>query len=140
MKSINKVMAITILSSLFGAHAFAGNLEVEVTGIAEAKGKVMVAVYNDKGLWMKRPMKANMVAVTGEKVSLKFENLPEGEYAVSLFHDVNENGKMDSNEMRMPLEPYGFSNNAIGNYGPPTFEQAKFVIDAADKTISIKIN
>jgi uncharacterized protein (DUF2141 family) len=66
--------------------------------------------------------------------------LPEGEYAVSLFVDENSNGKMDKNAIGIPTEAYGFSNDASGNFGPPSFEQAKFVVgkDKAAITITLK--
>jgi uncharacterized protein (DUF2141 family) len=53
--------------------------------------------------------------------------------------DENANGKMDSNVIGIPIEPYAFSNDASGNFGPPTFEQAKFVVTKDAKKITINI-
>ena len=53
--------------------------------------------------------------------------LPFGEYAITLFVDFNGNKKIDKNFLGIPKEPYGFSNNVIGNMSAPTFDQAKFV-------------
>ena len=78
--------------------------------------------------------------MTQSVLSVQFDNLPEGEYAVSVFHDLNSNGKLDSNAVGMPTEPYGFSNNAAGNFGPPSFDAAKIKLDQSKTAISIRVN
>ena len=55
--------------------------------------------------------------------------LPRGEYAISLFVDSNGNKKLDKNFFGIPKEQYGFSNNVMGRMSPPTFDQAKFMIE-----------
>ena len=55
--------------------------------------------------------------------------LPRGEYAISLFVDSNGNKKLDKNFFGIPKEQYGFSNNVMGRMSPPTFDQAKFLIE-----------
>ena len=50
-------------------------------------------------------------------------------YAFKLFVDLNGNGIMDMNLFGIPKEPYAFSNNAMGTFGPPGFDQASFLID-----------
>ena len=54
--------------------------------------------------------------------------LPYGEYAVTLFVDLDGNKKLNKNFLGVPKEQYGFSNNVIGRMSPPTFDQAKFAI------------
>ena len=54
------------------------------------------------------------------------EEIPEGEYAIAVFHDENTNGKLDTNFLGIPKEQYGFSNHAKGQMKPPKFEDAKF--------------
>ena len=99
-----------------------------------------MSVFNEKGTWMRQGIKSARVPAQADKVTFTFEDLPEGEYAISVLHDVNDDGKMNSNAVGMPIEPFGFSNNAMGNFGPPSFEQAKFKVTAEKKTVSIKIN
>ena len=69
-------------------------------------------------------------------VQTKFEGLPKGEYAVSVYHDANLNEELDTNMMGIPKESYGFSNNAKGFMGPPSFEDAKVL---CNNNISITI-
>ena len=55
------------------------------------------------------------------------------------FHDVNGDGEMNTNPFGMPIEPYAFSNNAVGNMGPARWEQARFTVTGtAAQTISIR--
>ena len=58
-----------------------------------------------------------------------FKNIPKGVYAISLFHDENDNGTMDTNFVGIPKEAYGCSNNAKGFMGPPKWQDAKFEIN-----------
>ena len=67
---------------------------------------------------------------------MTFEDIPEGTYAVSIFHDENDNGKMDTNFLGIPSEDYGCSNDASGFLGPPKWEDAKFQLK---ENTSIKI-
>lgn len=68
---------------------------------------------------------------------LEFE-LPEGVYAIKLFLDLNGNGEMDTNFLGIPKEPFGFSNNAKGKLGPPSFDAAAFQVREATE-IAIKL-
>jgi uncharacterized protein (DUF2141 family) len=70
-----------------------------------------------------------------------FHNVPAGTYAVSSFHDENGNNKLDRNSLGVPSEGYGFSNDAQGTAGPPTFSQAQFTVDGkTDKSVEFSLN
>lgn len=119
--------------------AQAAELTVEVTGLKSAKGQVMLAVYNKSESFLKQPFKVAAVNAQADKVRLLVADLPAGDYALSVFQDENSNGKLDSNPIGMPVEPYGFSNDVAGNYGPPSFAQAVVQVPDAGKLISIKL-
>jgi uncharacterized protein (DUF2141 family) len=129
-------MGFVALATPTTAHA--GDLTVEVKNGGE-KGTVMVALYTAKDKWMGRSSFANMTAARGNSVTLTFKDLEPGEYAVTLFVDENGNGKLDMNAVGIPVEPYAFSNDAAGMFGPPSFEKAKFSVGADSKTISINV-
>lgn len=128
MPSFRRLPAVLALTTAFaGLPLHAATLEVEVSGLASPEGKVLIAVFNQAESWLKRPLvgRAAQPLPDGRAV-LRFEDLPEGDYAISLFHDRNGNGRLDMNAMGMPTEPFAFSNNAMGNFGAPTFEAARF--------------
>ena len=89
---------------------------------------------------MRTGVGAIRIAAQAGSVKASFANLAEGEYAVSVIHDLNRNGKLDSNLIGIPVEPFGFSNDAKGTFGPPAFDQAKFKLGVAHKTITVRLN
>ncbi|TBM99391.1 DUF2141 domain-containing protein [Hyunsoonleella flava] len=78
----------------------------------------------------RKPIKAAKSSVVNNEVSVMFYSIPKGEYAVMAYHEVNNNGKLDTNFLGIPSEPFAFSNNAKGFMGAPKFEKAKFIVDA----------
>lgn len=116
--------------------AQAASLEVRVEGLKPLEGQVLLAVFDQAETWLRgKPLKGALIKVEGDSVTVRFDELPEGaSVAVSAVHDLNGNGRMDKNAIGMPTEPYGFSNKAVGNFGPPSFEAAKIVVSGAAKT------
>jgi uncharacterized protein (DUF2141 family) len=124
MKHLVIIFSSMFLLSSFGIDA-QHKLTVVVDGIKEQKGKLMIGIYNSDSTFMKKTYKGYAAEVTDTSMEFTIE-LPEGEYAISLYHDVNENNKLDTAIFGIPTEGYGFSNNAKGFMGPPSFEKSKF--------------
>ena len=134
-KNISRtVLGVSLLLPLF-AHAI--DLAIDVKGISSDKGSVLVAIYDKADMWMKKPVGVARMPANKNGVTVLIKDLADGEYAASLFHDENGNGKLDSNAIGMPIEPFGFSNDASGKFGPPPFEKAKFKLDANKKNIVV---
>ena len=103
-------------------------------------GKVMVALFNSEDAYTGgQPVASAEADASGETAVAVFDALPAGDYAVRAFHDVNGDGRMNTNPFGMPVEPYAFSNNAVGMMGPATWERARFSVSGdTAQTISIK--
>ena len=71
------------------------------------------------------------------KVTISFENVLPGEYAIMALHDENGNERMDYRENGMPLESYGMSNNVM-SFGPPQYDDAKFKVKGEDLELNIR--
>ena len=138
MKSFKLITVVAVLSSAL-ANVQAADLNVEIAGIAEAKGEVLVALFNKSEGWLRNGAGASSATAQVGSVKVTFTDLPEGDYAVSVIHDLNSNKKLDANAVGMPIEPYGFSNDAAGNFGPPSFDQAKFTLGTESKSIVVKL-
>lgn len=123
----------TILSQEF--HS----LTISFRGIKNNKGAIFVGVHNQKNNFLKKHYKEAIVKITNNKAFVIFKGLPPGEYAVSAFHDENNNNKMDTNFLGIPIEPIGISNDAKGFMGPPKYKHAKFLI-TTDITTHITLN
>lgn len=116
------------------AEELTGILIVEISGLKVASGDVYVAVYDSKSTWLgEDTVLARKVviaeALDGELVRTEL-HLPLGTYALSVFHDTDNDGELDTNFIGIPKEPIAMSNNAEGKFGPPKYEDAVFTLDA----------
>jgi uncharacterized protein (DUF2141 family) len=96
--------------------------------VEQTTGTVYAAVYDAEN-FLKKPAYGMLVKANKEEVSIVLDNVAPGNYAVSLFHDENDNGKLDTGAFGIPTEKTGFSNNAKGAYGPPKFDDCQFTVD-----------
>ncbi|WP_082577802.1 DUF2141 domain-containing protein [Flavobacterium sp. Root186] len=108
-------------------------LTVAVSGLKSNTGIVKVGLYNSDGTFLKTTYKSITSEIKNNEVVVTFDNLPAGEYAITTYHDENNNGKLDKNMMGIPSEDYAASNNAKGFMGPPVYKDAKFVIEKDSK-------
>jgi len=118
-------------------------LEIEGLDASRTAGSaLLVGIYTESGQWLDKALTGRRfaadAAVNG-KLTVVLKDLPDGPLALSLFHDANANGRLDMNPMGMPVEPFGFSNNAVGQYGPPKFEQA-VLTPAAGVPVKVRLN
>ncbi|MDA6068461.1 DUF2141 domain-containing protein [Flavobacterium sp. AC] len=109
------------------------NLTVSVSGLKNNTGMVKVGLYNSDETFLKTIYKSVASKIKNNEVIVTFEGIPAGEYAISTYHDENNNGKLDKNMMGIPSEDYAASNNAKGFMGPPAYKDAKFVVNKDSK-------
>ncbi len=114
----------------------ASTLTVRMTGIRNAKGNLHVKLSHDSKPVQMREVEIDAKTLTAQAV---FDRLPYGVYAVSLFHDENKNGLLDSNFLRIPKEGYGFSNNPSKRFGLPKYEETTFMLCQPQYTTEIKL-
>jgi uncharacterized protein (DUF2141 family) len=130
---------LSYLSILIQTAPF--SLSIGLTGVAEAKGDVFIAVYGRPEDFMKtekaHTLKKIPVTLSG-RVDFILKELPAGNYAVSAYQDLNGNGKLDKNLVGIPTEPYGFSNNARPKFRAPNWNETRFEL-RADTQIEIKL-
>lgn len=123
----------------------AADLQLEVQGLDTSRlqgASLMVAVFTEPTGWLRQPklgQRFKLDGVVDGKLTVTLRDVPEGPVAVSVFQDANGNGRMDMNLMGMPVEPFGFSNDAVGQFGPPTFEQA-VIKPVAGQPVRVRLN
>ena len=133
-------IAVLLLFSLFSA-AQSGHVLV-VSNLGKVKGKLYIGWYASAEAFRKpdKAMFSKIVAVENkESVEIAFENVPAGEYAIALFLDRNDNGKMDTNLFGIPKEKYGFSNNKYPLTRAASFKEAAFTVAGLATTIPIRL-
>ncbi|AXW64758.1 hypothetical protein CJO94_17345 (plasmid) [Ralstonia solanacearum] len=126
-----------------GATASAATLTVTVEGARSRQGTVRAALFRDAAHWLKpddaaRASVAALDSVTGDSVTFVYADLSAGRYALSVFQDANGDGKLDTNPAGLPIEPYGFSRDVRGRFGPPSFDDAAIDVQG-DQHVTIHL-
>ncbi len=141
---INSIATILILSVInFSFQNQSGNLTVTVTNIKNMKGEIEFLLFNkpegfpNDAAVAYKTLRAKVINST---CSVSFNKISYGEYAVGIYHDENNNRKLDKAWYGMPKEGVGVSNNpSLGIFSPPKYETAKFTFDTSKNNITIKI-
>jgi uncharacterized protein (DUF2141 family) len=142
---IMRAMFVAILAVLTSAAPRESNhlITVRVTGFRGTKGALVCRLFRSRegfpakpaeGMQKSAPIRVDATTETPTG-SCNFADLPDGTYAVTVFHDENGNGKLDTNFIGIPSEGVGVSNNHR-RLGRPTWEDARFVVN---KDVSIEI-
>lgn len=141
MKKLNLLISFFLLTCFY-VHAQEGEitLTVNVTNIKDLSGYVRVCLVQESSEYLSSQCNlGKSVEASSKEVQLVFNNLPKGQYAITLFHDVDNNNKLNTNGMfGMPSEPYGFSNNPGTWFGPPKYEKCVFEL-SKDRSVKIKL-
>ncbi len=139
--SLMGFVAVSMLSAIaLSQSASAGTLKINIDGMENIKGNVMLAIFDHADFFpskTERAVTTAMSAVVSETMTITVADLPPGKYGLSVYHDENGNGEFDRNFMGVPSELYGFSNNVRGFAGPPEFEETLITVTDDQKTISI---
>lgn len=140
MKNLITIICITLFSTitLNAQQSKQNDITVVISNLNSNTGKVFVALYNSESSFLRKGIKNDIKEILNNSCTIIFKDVPNGTYAVSMFHDENNNGKMDTNFMKIPKENYGCSNNAKGFMGPPKWEDAKFAV--FNESFTQKIN
>ncbi len=121
-----RLLLFILLSSVAYAQDN-GVIEVEITGIESAEGQMLIGLYSTADSWLKAPFKGVFGQIEDGKSKVRFADIPEGTYAISVFHDADYDGELDT-FLGIPTEATGSSNNAPAKFGPPKWEDAKFTV------------
>lgn len=138
-----RIFALTASLVLFCVHSMA--LELKIEGIANTKGVIQLAVWDSSAGFPQDYEKAALLKTfqinqTGVQVeNLELTGAEPGKIAIALYHDENEDVVLNTNFFGIPREGFGFSNNPVIRFGPPSFEEVTFNSQEV-KEISVKIN
>lgn len=123
------ILLSVCIASLSFSSANAGELNFTIKDIKQGSGTLYVALFKGAENYKSNlPHRAQQVEASKSQLDVSFNRLPKGEYAIRYFHDQNGNQKMDMNLFGMPIEGFGYSNNAKPNMGPASYQQMKFEV------------
>ena len=116
-------------------------LDITFTGVGSAEGKLVVSIHDSESSFNAKEASAQTtIAANSSELRYKIDDLKPGYYVIRVFHDLNDNDKLDKNFIGIPSEPYGVSNNAKEKFGPPKYKKAKFYYDGTSMSLFIKVD
>ncbi|MBX2828847.1 MAG: DUF2141 domain-containing protein [Flavobacteriaceae bacterium] len=147
MKTIVTTLALLISSLFLNAQS-----ETAISEVSESEGttitvnvpvpgtggKVIVGLYDESGFAKRIPLAGLESDIVDGNATVTFTNVTPGTYGITLFHDKNDNKRMDFEPNGMPKEMYGVSNNVM-SYGPPQWSDAKFEVVNEPITMEIRM-
>ena len=136
-------MAAMPLPQLQGAAnaSEASSILVEIDGLRSNRGQIMACMTANPKTFpdcQKDPHARHLTVPAANGETVQFRDVPQGRYAIALFHDENGNGRMDK-MMMLPREGFGFSRDAPLQFGPPRFGAASFQVGPAQLKTAIKV-
>lgn len=133
---MKKFLFLLLLFPVIGTSQ--NTLNITIEGVKTSNGNVSVAVYNQENGFLKfdKAYKSDSTLAKKGKTKIRIEDLPEGEYALAIFHDANNNHILDVNWLGIPKEAIGFSKAKMKAFGPPTYGECTFKI-TSDHNINV---
>lgn len=115
-------------------------LTVQVAGVRPATGEVAITIYpDDKRRFLAKGGKLARQRVKAQTQVRTCFWLPQGSYAVAIYHDRDGDRDFDRTLVGLPAEGFGFSNDPETKTGLPPLSAARFRVGAGERTISIQM-
>ena len=138
VKRLIILLTIALLTQA-SAAAQAGRVDVVVTNVQNTNGSVRVGLCpRETFLETDCPYEANRPAIKGETI-VTVTGVPSGTYAVQVFHDENDNHKVDRSWIGIPTEGVGFSNDPSITFGAPSFEETAVKIGPDGGKVTVRL-
>lgn len=109
-------------------QAQVNTIDVTITNFDSNEGNALIALYDSEANFLHKRMRGGVASIKDKVATFSFTDLPDGVYAVSSFHDENNDGKLNMRMGFYPSEDIATSNNAPARFGPPTWDDAKFEV------------
>ncbi len=138
------VLMLAALPAPVFAESPCPGIHVNILNIKSSTGTVACALFESpQGFpkdFLRMATNVMVIKIRKDRARCDFEDIPPGTYAMAVIHDENMNGELDANWMGVPTEGYGFSNDAKGMMGAPSFSAASFTYDGqnVDLTMSLQ--
>ena len=132
----------TVMLSLFSYLTYGqmGSLEIKVTNFKEGKGQLIISIFDNANDFpiKDKEWKRILLDIDNTEHATTQLNLPKGEYAIALLHDLNLDGECNFNFLRIPTEAYGFSQNVRPIISVPSFNETSFRV-TGNESIEIEL-
>ncbi|TXK74045.1 DUF2141 domain-containing protein [Mesonia sp. HuA40] len=130
-----KYLFLFLIVLSLNTYAQNEQLVLSIDNITKIKGTIEVGVFNKSDGFLEKntAIKNYSIPVNNHTLIYTIKDLPEGDYAISMYQDINEDKKCNLNFIGVPKEPYAFSNNVKPKFSAPNFEECKFRLEKKTK-------
>lgn len=136
------IICIVVFSALFSSENPKKNskLTIHIDNIAVIDGTIKIGVFDTDSTFLDEDatIRNYSIDVNGASETFVIDDLPKGDYAISMYHDENSDGILNRNFFGIPKEPYGFSNNVKPKFSAPDYKDCKFSF-FKDDTLKIRL-
>lgn len=132
--------ALMAAALLMGAQALAADLKIEIKGIRNSQAPIYLTLWDKPQDFLHTAGRKVTIAAQSPSAFAVVTDLPPGEYSVALYQDLNGNKKLDTNFIGIPKEPSAISNDAVGKFGPPVYDDAKFTLGKEGRQIVLTLH
>ena len=136
MKNTFLILLLFIAVAVKAQSQEGTTVTVSIDNVPGDEGKVIVSLFSKDTFMKAPPLQTANSKIENGNISLTFNGVTPGEYAIISYHDKNDNDKIDMSATGMPTEAYGISNNPM-SFGPPQWEEARF--EVAEEPVTLKI-
>jgi uncharacterized protein (DUF2141 family) len=121
--------------------ASAARIIATIDGLHSANGNVFIGLYASPNKFLNgnQTDAVRKVRASTGPITVAFDNLPPGTYAIGAYHDENANDHLDTGPLGLPVEGYALSNGVRAVISKPTFQQAAFTVGGGDKPIALHV-
>jgi|AntRauMFilla1563_2_1112583.scaffolds.fasta_scaffold01468_5 uncharacterized protein (DUF2141 family) len=137
-----KSIFLILLFSIFTMKDANTPLNLTIKNIKSDQGTIRILIFDKADGFpeeVTNAVKSLSIPVKDFAKSVVIADLPAGTYAISLFHDEDNDGKLKKNGVGLPSEAYGFSNNPTLFFGPPSFSKCAFTVNSTPIKVEIKL-
>lgn len=132
------------LAAIVSAQSACMGIHVKILNIRGNTGTIDCALFESPLGFptevLRSATNVMVIKIRKSQARCDFEDIPPGTYAIAVIHDENMNGKLETNWLGIPMEGYGFSNDATGLIGVPSFSAASFAYDGGNFNLTISLN
>ena len=140
MKKLILIIALVTTTVGLSLAQNGNKIIVTVDQINSSDGTIKVSIFNSEEEFLGKPfLRKSLEASTGQ-LRFEFDEVPNGEYTISIYHDENSNGELDTNFIGIPSEPYGISLDGKSMFGPPNYKDAKFTLNNESTSLIISLD
>jgi uncharacterized protein (DUF2141 family) len=133
-------LLVLLAASPLQAQGNLATLTIRVENMHSKGGTLRLGLYDAVNYPddLKTTAEADVKAEAGHTI-VTLHNVPPGAYAIEVFQDLNNNGKMDTSWIGLPLEPFGFSRDARPMLGKPRFPSVQFLVMPGENHQTLKL-